>query len=80
MSSPEPTTTSKVVVALTTMAAGLAAQKAVALGWRAVRGSTPGRDDSPLPELLAFAALSAAAVAVAKSWATNRHRVQLPLL
>ena len=31
-------------------------------------------DDSPLPEILVFAAVSAATVAVAKNWATHRAK------
>jgi hypothetical protein len=62
----------QVVVTLAALAAGLVAQKAVSTAWRFVRGSEPGDDDSPLPEILVFAAVSAATVAVAKNWATHR--------
>jgi hypothetical protein len=60
------------VITIAALAAGLVAQRLVSAGWKFVRGSEPGKDDSPLPELLVFAAVSAATVAVAKSWATHR--------
>lgn len=63
---------SQVVVTLAALAAGLVAQKAVSSAWRFVRGSEPGDDDAPLAEILIFAAVSAASVAAAKSWATHR--------
>lgn len=64
---------SQAVVTIAALAAGLVAQKLVSAGWKFVRGSEPGKDDdSPLPELLVFAAVSAATVAVAKNWATHR--------
>ena len=63
---------SQVVVTVAALAAGLVAHKAVSAAWRFVRGSEPGKDDSPLPEVLIFAAVSAATVAVAKNWATQR--------
>ena len=63
---------SQAVVTIAALAAGLVAQKVVSAGWKFVRGSEPGKDDSPLPELLIFAAVSAATVAVAKNWATHR--------
>ena len=60
------------VITIAALAAGLVAQRLVSAGWKFVRGSEPGKDDSPLPELLIFAAVSAATVAVAKNWATHR--------
>jgi hypothetical protein len=63
----------QVVVTIAALAAGLVAQKIVGAGWKFVRGSEPGKDDdSPFPEILVFAAVSAATVAVAKNWATHR--------
>ena len=63
------------VVTIAALAAGLVAQKVVSAGWKFIRGSDPGRDDSPLPEILVFAAVSAATVAIAKNWATH-HAAQ----
>ncbi|MCZ3385935.1 MAG: DUF4235 domain-containing protein [Actinomycetia bacterium] len=63
----------QVVVTLAALAAGLIAQKLITAGWRFVRGTDPGSDDdNSLPEILVFAAVSAATVAVAKNWATHR--------
>ncbi len=65
----------QVVVTLVALAAGLVAQKAVSAGWRFVRGTDPtDDDDNSLPEILVFAAVSAATVAVAKNWATHRAK------
>lgn len=63
---------SQVVVTLAAVAAGLVARKAVGAAWRFVRGSEPSDDDSPLPEILVFAAVTAAAAAAARQWATHR--------
>jgi hypothetical protein len=60
------------VVTIAAIAAGFVAQRLVGVGWKFVRGKEPGKDESPLPELLVFAAVSAATVAVAKNWATHR--------
>ena len=60
------------VITIAALAAGLVAQRVVSAGWRFIRGSNPTHDDSPLPEILAYAAVSAAAVAMAKGWATHR--------
>ncbi len=62
------------VVTIAALAAGLIAQKLVSAGWKFIRGTEPGKDDSPLPEMLAFAALSAGAMAVARTFATQRAR------
>jgi hypothetical protein len=64
----------QVVVTVAALAAGLVAQKALATGWRFVRGSDPHDDDNPLPEILLFAAISAATAAVVRTWATQRAR------
>jgi uncharacterized OsmC-like protein len=60
------------VIAVAALAAGLVAQRVVSAGWKFVRGTQPGKDNSPLPELLIFAAVSAATAAVARNWATHR--------
>jgi hypothetical protein len=60
------------VVTIAALVAGIVAQRVVSAGWKFVRGSDPDKEDSPLPELLIFAAVSAATVAVAKSWVSNR--------
>ena len=64
----------KVIIALAAIAAGAATQRAVSVLWRTVRGPEPSDDDSPLGEALVFAAVSAATVAAAKTWATQRAR------
>ncbi|MEO8106907.1 MAG: DUF4235 domain-containing protein [Actinomycetes bacterium] len=65
----------QVVITLAALAAGLVAQKVVSAGWRFVRGTDPNDDDdNSLPEILVFAAVSAATVAVAKNWATQRAK------
>jgi len=64
----------QVVVTIAALGAGLVAQKLVSAGWRFVRGTDPRDDDSTLPEILVFAAVSAATVAVAKKWAVHRAR------
>jgi hypothetical protein len=77
MSDEESTGPSPAVVTMAALAAGLVAQKLVGVGWRFVRGSEPRKDDdSPLPELLIFAAVSAASMAVARNWATHRMRAR----
>lgn len=76
-SSEESTGPSQLVVTVAALAAGLVAQQVVSAGWRIVRGTDPnGDDDSPLPEVLIFAAVSAATVAVARKWAARRMRHQ----
>jgi hypothetical protein len=74
--SDESTGPSQAVVTVAALAAGFVAQKVVSAGWRFIRGTEPGKldDDSPLPEILVFAAVSAATVAVARNWATHRMR------
>lgn len=63
----------QLIITIASMAAGVVAQKAVSSGWRFVRGGNPGSDDdSPLVEILVYAAVSAATVAVAKNWAVHR--------
>jgi hypothetical protein len=65
----------QLVITLAALAAGLVAQKLVSAGWSFVRGTDPVEDDdSPLPEVFVFVAVSAATVAVAKTWATRRAR------
>jgi hypothetical protein len=69
----------QVVITIAALGAGLVAQKLVAAGWRFVRGTDPSSDDeSSLPEILVFAAVSAATVAVAKNWALHRARRPSP--
>lgn len=63
---------SQAVVTMAALAAGIVAQQIVRAGWRFVRGAEPTHDDSPLTEILVFAAVTAATVAVAKNWATHR--------
>ncbi len=65
----------KIVITLAALAAGAVAQQVVGLTWRAVRGSEPTTDDdSPLSEVLIFAVLSAAAVAAARTWASQKAK------
>jgi hypothetical protein len=65
------------VITIAALAAGLVAHKLVSAGWTFVRGGKPNKDDSPLPELLIFAAVSAATVAVARNWASHSARRHL---
>jgi uncharacterized OsmC-like protein len=62
----------QVVITVAALAAGVVAQRLVSAGWKFVRGTQPGKDDSPLPEILIFAAVSAATAAVARNWASHR--------
>lgn len=63
----------KLVITAAALAAGLVAQKGLGLAWRLVRGTEPSKDDdSPLVELLIFAAVSAAVAATAKNWVTHQ--------
>jgi siroheme synthase len=65
----------RAVTTVAALAAAFVAQKAVAAGWTFVTGSNPrdeDDDDQPLLEVLVFAAVSAGAIAVAKTWAARR--------
>ena len=65
----------QVVITLAALAAGLVAQKVVSTGWRFIRGTDPtSEEESPLAEILVFAAVSAAAAAVARNWTTHRAK------
>ena len=65
----------KVAVTLAALVAGAIAQQVVGLTWRAVRGADPTTDDdSPLSEVLIFAVLSAAVVAAARTWASQKAK------
>jgi len=65
----------KISATLAALVAGAVAQQVVGLTWRAVRGTNPTTDeDSPLSEVLIFAAFSAAAVAVAHTWAAQKAK------
>ncbi len=67
----------KMAGTLAALAAGFAAQRALQAGWRLATGrSAPGADDDDvsLGEVLVFTALSAAAVAVIRVWATRETR------
>lgn len=65
----------RVAATVAAVAAAFVAQRLVSAAWRTVTGTTPGEDDdSPLTEVLVFAALSAATVAVARTWATRKAR------
>jgi|1185.fasta_scaffold13920_3 hypothetical protein len=72
MSDAEDSGPPQMVVTAITLAAGLVAQKVVGVAWRFVRGSDPNDDTSGLGEALAFAAVSAAAMASAKVFATRQ--------
>ena len=68
---------SKVFVTVAALVAGLVAQQLVSVGWRAIRGTPPGKDDdSPLADALVFAAVSAATASVARTWATRKVRAR----
>jgi Protein of unknown function (DUF4235) len=67
--------TDKLITVAATLIAGAIAQRVVMFGWKAVRGTDPIKeDDSPLGEILIFAAVSAATVAAAKTWAAQKAR------
>ena len=61
------------LITVAALVAGLVAQRVVSAGWTFIRGTQPGKDDddSRLPEILVFAAVSAATAAVARNWATH---------
>jgi hypothetical protein len=64
-----------IAVTLAALVAGAVAQQVVGLTWRAVRGGDPTTDeDSPLSEVLIFAVLSAATVAVARTWVSQKAK------
>lgn len=69
----------KVAVTVAAMAAAFVAERAVRMAWRSVTGAAPadGNDDSPLPEVLVFAAVSAATMAVARQWASRKARAYM---
>lgn len=62
------------VITAVALVAGLVAQRVVSAGWTFIRGSQPGKDDddSRLPEILVFAAVSAGTAAVARNWISHR--------
>jgi hypothetical protein len=67
----------KVATTVAALAAGFVAQRALQAGWKAVTGRpAPGADDDQvsLGEIMVFTALSAAAVAVIRVWATRGAR------
>jgi hypothetical protein len=69
--------TEKLITVAVTLVAGLIARQVVTIGWRAIRGTAPIKDDdTPLGEIIIFTAVSAAAVAAAKAWAAQQahHR------
>jgi hypothetical protein len=67
--------TDKLLIAAASIVAGAVAQRVVKLTWRAVRGPEPSKDDdSPLGDVILFAAISAATVATARTWAARRAR------
>jgi len=66
---------SKVLVTVAALVAGLVAQQLVAVGWRAIRGNRPHKDDdSPLADALIFGAVSAGVASAARTWATRKAR------
>jgi hypothetical protein len=70
----------KMATTVAALAAGFAAQRALQAGWRLATGKpAPGADDREvsLGEVLVFTALSAAAVAVIRVWATRSARKML---
>jgi len=65
--------TEKLITVAVTLIAGLVARQVVTIGWRAIRGTEPIKDDeTPLGEIIMFTAVSAAAVAAAKAWAAQK--------
>jgi hypothetical protein len=69
--------TDKILITVAALVAGVVAQRVVMMTWRTVRGTDPTQDeDSSVGEILVFAAVSAAAVAAAKTWAMQKTRQQ----
>ena len=67
--------TDKLLVAVAALVAGAVAQRVFTLAWRAVRGAEPKKDDDgSTGEMIIFAAISAATVATARTWASRRAR------
>ena len=65
--------TDKLLVAVAAIVAGAVAQRVFTLTWRAVRGTEPKKDDDgSTGEMIIFAAISAATVATARTWASRR--------
>ncbi len=66
----------KATAALATVAAGIVAQQAVAVGWRLVAGRPAPKDidllDSSAAEVIAFAVVSGAALAVTRQLALRQ--------
>ena len=65
----------KVVTAVATIAAGLVANKVLSAAWKGVTGHEPPvdekNDEAPLTELVLFAAVSGALVALARAYANR---------
>lgn len=67
------TSTQKIVMTLSVMAAGFAATKVLDLIWRSATGHRPPShdDDAPVRELVLFAAVSGALAALARAGTTK---------
>jgi hypothetical protein len=80
MSDAEDSGPPQIVVTVIALAAGLVAQKVVGAAWRFVRGSDPDAEDDGggTGEAIVFAAVSAAAVAGTKVFATRRIKRAAP--
>jgi hypothetical protein len=79
MSDAEDSGPPQIVVTAIALAAGLVAQKVVGAAWRFVRGSDPDAEDGGgTGEAIVLAAVSAAAVAGVKVFATRKLRRAAP--
>ena len=73
-----PDTVTRVATTVAAVAAAFVAERALMVAWRTVTGHAPRKgDDSPLTEVVVFAALSAATIAVARTVASRRVRAYL---
>jgi len=65
----------RIVSTVAAIAAGLVANQALKLVWKGITGHTPPDDekdaDAPIPEIVIFAAVSGALVALARTYANR---------
>ena len=70
--------TTRVATTVAALAAAFVAERALTVAWRTVTGRAPDLDDdSALGEVLVFAAISAATIAVARSLASSKVRAYM---
>jgi hypothetical protein len=75
---PAPDTATRVATTVAAVAAAFVAQRALVVAWRTVTGHQPDEDvDSSLTEVVVFAAVSAATIAVARTLVSRRVRAYM---